>query len=175
VIRLSHSLGRLRRSAWLPSLCFAWYCALENGDIGWSLRPHAHQAPSFARVLQEQDPQEGRQNVVGAAPRRVRVQFAPGRSAVALAGQVHGYDTIDYVLDASTQQRLTVRLRSASPYLLMGIYAPDGDVLCVEACERQWTGLLARAGDYSIRIGLTRAEARRQGRASYTLHVGLTR
>jgi hypothetical protein len=56
-----------------------------------------------------------------------------------------------------------------------GGVAPDGEVLCVEACDRQWTGMLAHAGDYTIRVGLVRAEARRQGRASYTLHVSLAR
>jgi len=104
---------------------------------------------------------------------RVRVQFAPGRSTVALEGQVQGYQTVDYVIDARGQQRLTVRVTSRRPLVLMGIYAPDGEAVCVESCGLQWTHVLRQAGDYTIRIGLARAEARRGGRVSYTLQVSL--
>jgi hypothetical protein len=146
-------------------LCLAMSCAVASVGDGGPLR-------SFARQVM---PRGGHQSVVAAAPSPVRVQLAPDRSTVALAGRVQGYETVDYVLDANPQDRLSVRLTGATRYLQMGIYTPDGAALCVETCDRQWTGQLPHAGDYIVRIGLVRAEARRQGRASYTVHLALTR
>jgi hypothetical protein len=141
--------------AWFCSV--AWFCSAAAAEVRWPrAAPRAVQPP-------------------GAAGPRVRVEFAPGRSAVALAGEVRGYEVIDYVLAASASERLSVALGGGSRYLVMAVYAPDGEAMCVETCGRQWTGVLSRAGDYAIRVGLVRAEARRQGRASYTLRIGLAR
>src|SRR5262249_50128011 len=56
---------------------------------------------------------------------------------------------------------------------LVGLYAPGGEAVCVESCGLQGTHVRRQAGDYTIRIGLARAEARRGGRVSYTLQGSL--
>jgi len=137
------------------------------------LSPLALHVPPLIRSMDVRHLRFARQGVFTPAARRVRVQFAPGHSSASLAGQVQGYHTIDYVLRANAQQRMTVSLTSGSPFLLMGLYAPNGEALCVETCNGQWTGMLPHMGDYIIRVGLGRAEARRQGRARYTLNVSL--
>jgi hypothetical protein len=153
---------------------WVWFCSLGSLDVGWPTQA-ARQFPVSARLLHEASAADAPPGSSEAATRRVHVQFPSDRSDVALSGQVHGYDTVEYLVGASPQQRLTVRLTGTSPYLLIGIHGPDGETLCVGACDRQWTGLLAQAGDYTIKVGLVRAEARRRGRASYTLHVSLAR
>lgn len=136
--------------------------------------PPVINVPHLIQSMNERHPGFAQQGVITPAARRVRVQFAPRRSSASLSGQVQGYQTIDYVLKAHAQQRMTVSLTSESPFTLMGIYAPNGAELCVETCNGQWTGILPQMGDYTIRVGLVRAEARRQGRARYTLHVSIT-
>ena len=50
--------------------------------------------------------------------RTERVQFARGASSATLHGNIHGYDTVDYVLGARGGQTLNVRLQptNASAY-----------------------------------------------------------
>jgi hypothetical protein len=158
----------------LQPLCVAWYLTVASVGIERSLPPPVRPVPPLLHAVHALPLHVAQQGGVTPASRRVRVQFASGRSSASLAGHVQGSQIIEYVLSAHTQQRLAVRLTSTSPFLLMGLYAPTGEALCVETCNSQWTGLLPHLGDYTIRVGLVRAEARRQGRAHYRLHVHLT-
>ena len=158
----------------LQLMCFA----VQFGLSSVGPMPLSSPVPHVPALMQSMNaPQPGAGQAGASAPaatRRVRVQFGRGRSSATLAGQVQGYDTVDYVLKANAQQRLTVRLTSQSRFLVIGIYAPDGEEICVETCTAQWTGMLPRMGDYTVRVGLVRAEARRQKRAAYTLNVSVT-
>jgi hypothetical protein len=158
----------------LQPLWFALHLNVLSVGLCLHLSPPVLKVSPLIRPMNALHPQYARQDVFTPAARRVRVQFAPGHASASLSGQVQGYQAIDYVLKANAQQRMTVSLTSERPFLLMGIYAPNGEALCVETCNGQWTGMLPHMGDYTIRIGLVRAEARRQGRASYTLKVSLT-
>ena len=158
----------------LQPLCFACYLNVASVGSKTYLSPPVLSVPPLSRSMNAPQFRYAQQGAVTPAARPVRVQFAPGRSSVSLTGQVQGYRTNDYLLRANAQQRLTIRLSSERPFTLMGVYAPNGEALCVETCQDQWTGILPQTGDYTIRVGLVRAEARRQGRVSYTLHVSLT-
>ena len=148
----------------LLSLCFAWHCSAGGADVGGPPISRVHLVRPAPRALQPPNP----------GGHRVRVEFAQGRSTVTVAGEVRGYGVMDYVVAASGSQRLTVALVGGSRYLMLAVYTPEGEAVCVETCDRRWTGVVPRAGDYTIRVGLVRAEARREGRAGYTLRIGLT-
>ena len=109
-----------------------------------------------------------------APSRRVTVRFPRARSSVSVAGGVRGYEIVDYVLHAQARQQIAVRLTSASRFLTMAVYDPDKRALCIEACVDRWSGPVARTGDYIVRIGLNRAEARRNRLARYQIRFTLT-
>ena len=106
--------------------------------------------------------------------RRVPVRFPPSRSTVTLPGQVTGYDVIDYVIPARAQRQLTVRLITPSRFLTMAVYGPNENEICVDTCGDRWSGAISRPGDYIVRVGLSRAEARRNRPARFQLRVTLT-
>ncbi|ACK68931.1 hypothetical protein PCC7424_0465 [Gloeothece citriformis PCC 7424] len=110
---------------------------------------------------------------IAQASTEVRVQFAPGESSAQLSGKVQGYQTVNYLLRANANQELSVKFSSNSRFTMLGIYTPTGEELCVETCGDRWSGLLPTDGDYRVRVGLVRAEARRNGQANYTLDVSI--
>lgn len=99
-----------------------------------------------------------------------RVSFAPGTAAATVSGSVRGYETRDYILNARAGQRMTVDLRSNSTYMQVAVLSPQGETLYVGT---NWTGSLPIRGDYLVRVGLVRAEARRDGAGGFQLTVGI--
>ena len=105
---------------------------------------------------------------------RVPVRFPPSRSTVTLPGRVTGYDVVDYVISARARQQLAVRMTTTSRFLTMAVYGPDKTEICVETCGERWSGTITRPGDYIVRVGLARAEARRNRPARFQLRLTLT-
>ncbi len=97
-----------------------------------------------------------------------RVSFAPGATAATVMGSVQGYQTRDYILNARAGQRMTIRLDGNTTFLQVGMIPPNGEAVIVGST---WSGILPRNGDYILRVGLVRAEARRGGSGNYTLTV----
>jgi hypothetical protein len=110
----------------------------------------------------------------GDGKRRVAVRFPPSRSTVTLPGEVKGYDVVDYVIPARARQQLTVRMTTTSRFLTMAVYRPDEKEICVETCGERWSGTITSPGDYIVRLGLARAEARRNRPARFQVRVTLT-
>lgn len=99
-----------------------------------------------------------------------RISFAPGASAATVNGSVRGYETRDYILNARAGQRMSVNLRSNSTFMQVAVLSPQGETLYVGT---NWTGSLPSRGDYLVRVGLVRAEARRDGAGGFQLTVGI--
>jgi len=99
-----------------------------------------------------------------------RISFAPGASSATVSGSVQGYQTRDYVLNARRNQRMAVNLRSNSSFMQFSVISPQGQTLYVGT---NWTGVLPTSGDYLLRVGLVRAEARRNGAGGFKLTVGI--
>jgi membrane-bound inhibitor of C-type lysozyme len=112
--------------------------------------------------------------------RTERVSFAKGASSASVKGSVKGYDTVDYVVNAGKGQTMSVSLKSSSSFAYFNIRPSkngfatdmDGDPKPMEVSN--WKGTLPKSGDYYIRVYLVRAEARRKGRADFTLNVAVT-
>lgn len=100
-----------------------------------------------------------------------RVTFGRGQSSAGLTGTIQGYQTRTYRLNARQGQEMTVRLNGSSRFTQFAVFSPNGDTLY--AGSGTWVGHLPQSGDYRVRVGLVRAEARRSGVSSYTLTVGI--
>ncbi|MGH7018274.1 MAG: hypothetical protein ACREEY_00235 [Brevundimonas sp.] len=107
--------------------------------------------------------------------RTERVQFARGTSSATLHGNLHGYDTVDYVLGARGGQTLNVRLQptNASAYFNVTKQGADEALFVGSTSGNQFTGRLPSNGDYVVRVYLMRNAARRDEHANYTLTVGV--
>lgn len=107
--------------------------------------------------------------------RTERVQFARGASSATLHGNLHGYDTVDYVLGARAGQTLSVRLQptKASAYFNVTKQGADEALFVGSTSGNQFTGRLPANGDYVVRVYLMRNAARRDEHANYTLSIGI--
>lgn len=107
--------------------------------------------------------------------RSERVQFARGTSSATLHGNIHGYDTVDYVLGARGGQTLNVRLQptNASAYFNITKQGADEALFVGSTSGNAFTGRLPSSGDYVVRVYLMRNAARRDEHANYSLTVGV--
>ena len=92
--------------------------------------------------------------------------FPPGSTGTSVNGNVRGYETRSYVLNAQAGQEMVVFLNSDSRFMEAAIISPRGATLYVGA---DWRGRLPNSGDYIVRVGLVRAEARRNGTGNFRL------
>ena len=88
-----------------------------------------------------------------------------------------GYDTKSYTVAAKAGQTLTVFLKSNSSFLYFNVTPAGADeaiwIGTVQGREKAFVQKLDKDGEFEIDLYLQRAEARRQGRADYTLTVSL--
>ena len=107
--------------------------------------------------------------------RTERVQFARGASSATLHGNIHGYDTVDYVLGARGGQTLNVRLQptNASAYFNITKQGADEALFVGSTSGNSFTGRLPSNGDYVVRVYLMRNAARRDEHSNYSLSVGV--
>ena len=106
--------------------------------------------------------------------RTERVQFARGTSSATLRGNVHGYDSVDYVVGARRGQTLTVSMRTTNASAYFNVLPSGGDTALDGAANVvNWRGALPANGDYVVRVYLMRNAARRDEHANYTLTVGV--
>ena len=102
-----------------------------------------------------------------------RVKFAKGASSATVSGQVKGYDYVDYIVGAKAGQTMSVRLTGSSVAEFV-IRLPGGANLGMEATGvREWSGELPESGDYSIRVLMSRADARRGTTARFSLRISV--
>jgi hypothetical protein len=108
------------------------------------------------------------------ATRSVRVQFARGESEATLSGKIKDYDTVDYLLNARVGQQMTIKISRNSNFLQAIIIGPSGGSICSEPCAFPWKDTLSSTGNYRLRVGLVRSEARRHGKANFRVTVKIT-
>jgi len=110
------------------------------------------------------------------APRQERVTFAKGSSSATLRGRLKGDAEVDYVVRAGAGQTLSVKLKKSNPQNYFNVLPPgSADVaMCVGQSGEDFTGMLPADGDYTVRVYLVRAAARRNESSAYALTVGVT-
>ncbi len=110
--------------------------------------------------------------VDGAGSRSQRIKFAAGSAAAVAQGIVRGYDTQDYLLNARAGQTMSLSLTSDNSFAYFVVLNPDGSNL-ITVPSTTWADKLPASGDYTVRVFLMRAEARRGGEAKFRLQVGI--
>lgn len=112
--------------------------------------------------------------------RTERVSFAKGASSATLKGSVAGYNVVDYVVNAQKGQTMSISLKTSSTFAYFNVrgskdgFASELDVNPKAMEEKDWKAELPKSGDYYIRVYLVRAEARRDGKADYSLSISVT-
>lgn len=110
------------------------------------------------------------------AIRKVPVYFKKGASQASIKDHIKGRQTIDYVLRAQAEQTITVNLETSNPSAYFNVLPPGSQdaIFTGQVAGSHFEGKLPKDGDYSIRVYLIRAAARRNESAKYTLTVKIT-
>jgi len=109
--------------------------------------------------------------------RTERVQFKPGTSSATVKGKIKGYETVDYVLEASKGQQMNVSMATNNGANYFNILAPGENEVAMfigSTSGNQFEGTLAKSGDYKIRVYMMRSAARRHEVANYRLEMIIT-
>lgn len=115
-------------------------------------------------------------NLHAADIRRVPVHFKKGASQATIQGRIKGRQTIDYLLRARADQTITVDLKTSNPGAYFNVLPPSSQeaIFTGQVAGPHFEGKLPKDGDYSIRVYLIPAAARRNESAKYTLTVKVT-
>lgn len=112
----------------------------------------------------------------GSGIRKETVHFARGATSTALKGRLKGDATVDYVVTAAAGQTLAVKLTATNPQNYFNVLPPgsSGEAMFVGSLGGDYSGILPTDGDYTIRVYLMRAAARRGETSDYALDIGVT-
>ena len=118
----------------------------------------------------------GSTNAAGSDIRTELVKFAKGATSAVIKGQVKGYGDVDYLVQAGAGQTITVSLKVSNRSNCFNVLPPGSkDVaMYVGQTGEDFKGVLPTDGDYTIRVYLVRAAARRNETSKYTLTVTVT-
>ncbi len=105
------------------------------------------------------------------------VQAVPGAKPVSLDGTLKGPNlgARDYVVRLEGGRRMNVRLEAKAPDTWFAVLGPYGESIYSSEGDARgaWSGRLADAGEYRVRVYLG-PEAERQGKgAAYALRIGV--
>lgn len=108
-----------------------------------------------------------------AQTRVTTVQFERGTDSISISDQIKGRESIDYLLSAKAGQAMVVSLESSNRFTYFNIMPPGTDVAIFvgSTLGNRFEGILPATGDYTVRVYLVRAAARRDEKASFTLEI----
>lgn len=112
------------------------------------------------------------------------VKFPAGASGTSIEGQIQGYASVAYVLEARAGQVMKVKMKTPHLSTYFNVYGPGkgpGDeALAVSEMVgpmvndiNDFEGVLPADGDYTISVYMYRSAARRNETADYTLDVSI--
>ena len=108
--------------------------------------------------------------------RQERVQFAKGATSAVIKGRLKGDSDVDYLVRAGAGQTISVSLKRSNPMNYFNVLPPGSKDTAMYAGQtgEDFTAILPTDGDYTIRVYLMRAAARRNESSDYTLTIGVT-
>ena len=95
------------------------------------------------------------------AQARVTVKFPRGSHSASAKGTITDYKYIDYVLGARARQNMVIELQSQDDKAQLVVLDPDQINVEYGTGVAQYSGELEKSGNYTVRVLLSRAEARR--------------
>ena len=118
----------------------------------------------------------GTTTAAGSDIRTERVKFAKGATSAVIKDQVKGYNGVDYVVRGGAGQTITVSLKVSNRSNYFNVLPPGSKDVAMYAGQtgEDFKGVLPTDGDYTIRVYLVRAAARRNESSKYTLTVSVT-
>lgn len=111
-----------------------------------------------------------------AGPPSETIRFPRGATSTTVKGQLKGYDTIDYRLRAEAGQTLRVTLTTSNRQTYFNVNPPGTETAMFVGSTSggRFEQVLPVEGEYTIRVYLMRAGARRGESSRYTLAIGVT-
>jgi len=108
--------------------------------------------------------------------RQERVQFAKGATSAVVKGRLKGDADVDYLVRAGAGQTLAISLTRSNLANYFNVLPPGSKDVAMYAAQtgEDFTAVLPADGDYTIRVYLMRAAARRNESSDYTLTVAVT-
>jgi hypothetical protein len=109
--------------------------------------------------------------------RTEQVHFKRGANSAIIEGNIRGYETVDYVLEASKGQHMNVSMATDNGASYFNILAPGENEVAMfigSTSGNQFEGTLRRSGDYKFRVYMMRSAARRNEIATYRLEMIIT-
>jgi hypothetical protein len=105
-----------------------------------------------------------------------RVQFAKGATSAVIKGRVKGYSGVDYLVRGSAGQTINVSLKRSKLSNYFNVLPPGSKDVAMYAGQtgEDFKGVLPTDGDYTIRVYLVRAAARRNESSDYTLTISVS-
>lgn len=112
---------------------------------------------------------------LSAAERRTEaIDLVAGARPLEIKGKVQGYQTVDYVLRGRAGQTLSVELKQSHPQNYFNLLPPGSEAaMFIGSTGGNFKGVLPADGDYTLRVYLMRAAARRHESSRYTLTLAL--
>jgi hypothetical protein len=108
--------------------------------------------------------------------RQERIQFAAGATAAKIEGRLQGDEGVDYLVRARAGQKMTVALAADHTMAYFNVLPPGSEeaMFVGSVAGARLEGELPADGDYTVRVYLLRAAARRGESAKFTLDVAVT-
>jgi hypothetical protein len=108
--------------------------------------------------------------------RQERVRFAKGTTSAVVKGRLKGDSDVDYLVRAGAGQTISVSLKRSNLMNYFNVLPPGSKDVAMYAAQtgEDFTAVLPTDGDYTIRVYLVRAAARRNESSAYTLTVAVT-
>jgi len=107
--------------------------------------------------------------------REESVAIPKGRDSVSLKGRIKGREFVDYLVRAGAGQTLAVGLAKSNPQNYFNVSAPGAEAaMFVGSLGGEFSGVVPVDGEYTVRVYLMPAAARRNESSDYTLTVGVT-
>jgi hypothetical protein len=100
------------------------------------------------------------------AQTKVAVRFARGSHSASVKGSITGYKYVAYVLGAQAGQNMTVHVTSTNDKAQLVILDPDNENVEYGDGVGDYRGTLEKTGNYTVRVLMSRADARRKGAAT---------
>jgi hypothetical protein len=110
--------------------------------------------------------------------RKQPVEFAKGSTGTSIKGRIKGYEIVDYVVAAKAGQTISVNFETSNGMAYFNVLPPGSEtalfVGSADVTGEHFSGQLPAGGDYTLRVYLMRAAARRNESAQYTLDISVT-
>lgn len=107
--------------------------------------------------------------------RHEQVQFQKGTTGATVKGGIRGRQVIDYRVRAVAGQNMDVTLKASRTSAYFNVLATDDVPLFVGSVSgNQFSGLLPKDGDYTIRVYLAGNAASSNQSADFTLDIDIT-